>query len=1548
MGVLSLPRDVAELKALCKQAPFGRGSETVVDRTIRRTMETQDVDVLWPDLKPVLSKVRAKLCPDVDLVAKLYKVLLYEPGDFFQPHVDSKVGDDHIMSLVVDCGAGACKGGQLCFPKRASQWRELEKIGRDRTWLSESGSWCCFFASELHCVEEVTSGCRVMATFNVFGSPAVPAAVPAQTGVAADSKTAFVTSSKQNCRVLSLPPQVQQRVVLTSGMGSVYCCSCTCSFHRDLLGGPSQILQLWLSEFKERLRAEMGDKALLGIPFHNMYSFDSSGILRPHHLRGRDSLCYKALVASGGHCRLLECAVSCETGGNIKGLSRARIGQDMTECVNFRPENYWSSPPATRPAIVVPERFQALAGAKTLSDEEMWFLNDTNGEIDWESPDNIVWPFRGVKWAVSRAYFAKRLLLESESCDRSGTLCGNAGQFRASAPETGLGQWPVAEVPAVPRPGSSPAGQWLEPAEVATAREPSESPSGQWPALPAEGGGSQSGQWPATSPQVATAREPVRPSESPSGQWPALPAEGGGSQSGQWPATSPQVPAQSGQWPATPTEVPVAAEPSFSSQGSPGQWPAPAQIKNLPNIIIPLVLKFNRFLDAELLQQSLAIALSLFPSIASRMRDRHCFVNCQAGVHFETVRRTEVVAHFKSAQEWASVDVFPKRVFVALADSPLLEARLSWFEGEGNLNGISVLSVAMNHAVGDMASLVTFLTAWSLLCDGGQVEALPADLVPPQPTTHRFTRLSEFSQKPSGGLTLEMLLAMAPELEKRRPRRIHSEAVAAEPEVTSIDAPEGVTCEALDIAGEGTFAPADLANKDEGCTPRQIVDGLSLHGAVNTVLELRVDMPSLKALKEELMCELAAENEWFSSFELLASMLFIAHAGIAEIPSSDKSGGILGAALNGFKSDASLVVPSGMLRILPVISVRGRVPGVAKNAFGNWSVYAKGVDVLTPVEKKDRIAAGHLTSALPTLDADAQRAVLLRAVHEFHAKLRQSVASLTDVLEGKEWVQLMADAGHGAELWRPSLLAEELAHLAKTNSAIVLNKYPTDPLIKLRFGSDEAVSGLLYSEDIHFRSENYWLIAHRGGEQGDLTITLALSPARADAFLKLIRAWSFPFEVTSVPEQSQSPSGQALSPAEVPAEPQRIRSQSGQWPATPTEVPAAAEPSFSSQVTTVPEQRPSPSGQALSPAEVPAKPQRSRSQSGQWPATPTEVAAAAEPSFSSQASPGQWPAPAQVATAPEQSQSPSGQALSPAEVPAQPQRSRSQSGQWPATPTEVPVAAEPSFSSQGSAGQWPAPAQVATVPEQSQSPSGQALSLAEAPAEPQRGGNQSGQWPDTPAEVPSSPEPSEHSESISSQWPAPGQVTANGSSSNALQWPPSVEASEQWPETAEASKPIRWPDAAVQEPAVSESSAPPMTKAPGDSAEVPVASPPAQAADSADVGAAVAAWPEQTQAMSSADPSSATMDWPSPMQVSDGAFGWPAAPLKAEAEVPSSWPPPTEVSASSAAKASGLTSSPADTQQPKVAVSLPLGSLSSGAKASEEPEELPSWWPKGS
>ena len=38
--------------------------------------------------------------------AHFYKLLVYEPGDFFRTHVDSKRAAEHLLTLVVDCGFG--------------------------------------------------------------------------------------------------------------------------------------------------------------------------------------------------------------------------------------------------------------------------------------------------------------------------------------------------------------------------------------------------------------------------------------------------------------------------------------------------------------------------------------------------------------------------------------------------------------------------------------------------------------------------------------------------------------------------------------------------------------------------------------------------------------------------------------------------------------------------------------------------------------------------------------------------------------------------------------------------------------------------------------------------------------------------------------------------------------------------------------------------------------------------------------------------------------------------------------------------------------------------------------------------------------------------------------------------------------------------------------------------------------------------------------------------------------------------------------------------
>ncbi|CAE7031971.1 unnamed protein product [Symbiodinium natans] len=412
---LALPENLADLRALCKQAPCGRGTETVLDLEVRRSKETQDVDVLWDDLGPVLSQARARLCPDVRLTGTLYKVLLYERGDFFQAHVDSKISDDHIMTLVVDCG-GPCEGGQLSFPERGCVEKDLPA---KRNWRSEcSGSWCCFFTSDFHSVEEVTAGHRVMVTFNIFGHPD-----PQE-----DLKVVRATKSRGS--MLSLPHHLRKLMIITSGMHGVYHCSCSCSALRDLLGGPSEILQLWLSVSHTRLARELRGRTL-GFPFHNAYSFDSSGVLRPHHLRGRDWSVYKALVALGLHCRLAECAVSCETKklyvpGEQWKLSRARIGQEITEPLDPEPLENSAYPQRT---FAIPSELRDLAGAEALSQREVFFLEETNSENDMPLP-RTVWPFRGITWAVSRRYFKERLLQESKWDSVSKTLSGNQAAFR--------------------------------------------------------------------------------------------------------------------------------------------------------------------------------------------------------------------------------------------------------------------------------------------------------------------------------------------------------------------------------------------------------------------------------------------------------------------------------------------------------------------------------------------------------------------------------------------------------------------------------------------------------------------------------------------------------------------------------------------------------------------------------------------------------------------------------------------------------------------------------------------------------------------------------------------------------------------------------------------------------------------------------------------------------------------------------------------------------------------------------------------------------------
>ena len=93
LGALSLPLSKTQARKLitkCNQAPYGKGSETLIDTDIRRTWELdpdrfQLTNPKWEELvEQVIANVQRELgLEDRKLTAYLHKLLVYEKGGLF-------------------------------------------------------------------------------------------------------------------------------------------------------------------------------------------------------------------------------------------------------------------------------------------------------------------------------------------------------------------------------------------------------------------------------------------------------------------------------------------------------------------------------------------------------------------------------------------------------------------------------------------------------------------------------------------------------------------------------------------------------------------------------------------------------------------------------------------------------------------------------------------------------------------------------------------------------------------------------------------------------------------------------------------------------------------------------------------------------------------------------------------------------------------------------------------------------------------------------------------------------------------------------------------------------------------------------------------------------------------------------------------------------------------------------------------------------------------------------------------------------------------------
>ncbi|KAH6637321.1 hypothetical protein F5144DRAFT_487807 [Chaetomium tenue] len=157
-----------QLIAQCRQAPFGKGSKTIVDTSVRNTWELDASqfrfynDAWASSVSQCISFVKKTLGITSPIIADPYKMPIYEKGAMFKAHTDTEKIPGMFGTLAI-CLPSPHTGGDIV----------LRHAGKEVTYKTSQAqpSALCRYSDVHHEALPVTSGYRWVLTYNLAISP---------------------------------------------------------------------------------------------------------------------------------------------------------------------------------------------------------------------------------------------------------------------------------------------------------------------------------------------------------------------------------------------------------------------------------------------------------------------------------------------------------------------------------------------------------------------------------------------------------------------------------------------------------------------------------------------------------------------------------------------------------------------------------------------------------------------------------------------------------------------------------------------------------------------------------------------------------------------------------------------------------------------------------------------------------------------------------------------------------------------------------------------------------------------------------------------------------------------------------------------------------------------------------------------------------------------------------------------------------------------------------------------------------------------------------